>query len=155
MGHLMSLEQITMNLYRNESPDPKRNAQMNLMGRTHYVDDASLRWHHSRVLSARTVDGGLLFAITESVGLDMNNSKRGFRYAIFDLFGTILERPDLEHCFKSDKAATKAMWSALNALDAKAVTLAAIEKATADHAREMEYLRGQVAKIETSPKSTS
>lgn len=41
-----------MNLYRNESSDAKTNAQRNLCGRTHYVDEDTLRWHKSRVLDA-------------------------------------------------------------------------------------------------------
>lgn len=32
------------NLYRNEASDPRDNAQRNLSGRTHYVDDDTLRW---------------------------------------------------------------------------------------------------------------
>ncbi len=37
-----------MNLYRSESNNPKWNAQSNLSGRTHYVDEDTLRWHKSR-----------------------------------------------------------------------------------------------------------
>lgn len=92
-----------MNLYRNESGDPKTNAQRNLSGRTHYVDDATLRWHKSRVLRAQVSDQGLLFWIITSDALDMNNTKRGFRYVIFDLFGTTLARPDLEHAFSQER----------------------------------------------------
>ncbi|KAH2035914.1 hypothetical protein KXW51_006159, partial [Aspergillus fumigatus] len=75
-------------LFRTESHDPKTNAQRNLCGRTHYVDDDNLRFHKSRVISARVVDNGLLFAIVTSDALDFENRKRGFRYVIFDVFGT-------------------------------------------------------------------
>lgn len=88
-------------LYRNESSDPKRNAQRNLQGRTHYVDDDTLRFHKSRILSARHVDGGLLFAIVTSDATDYQGKTRGFRYVVFDLFGTVLDRPALEDCYKS------------------------------------------------------
>jgi hypothetical protein len=136
-----------MNLYRNESSKPKWNAQRNLQGRTHYVDDDTLRWHKARVLSARHVDNGLLFAIVESVALDMNNTKRGYRYAIFDVFGTILERPTLENSFKTSAQATKAMWAKLDELDAVGITLSAISRAEHYHAREMTELRATLQSI--------
>jgi hypothetical protein len=139
-------------LYRNESSDARYNAQKNLQGRTHYVDDDTLRWHKSRVLSSRHTDGGLLFAIVESVALDMHNTKRGVRYVIFDVFGTVVgKRQDLEHCWRRSEQATKAMWAELETLDAKAITLAAIESANKYHALEMEQLAADVEKI-MSPK---
>ena len=134
-----------MNLYRNESSDPKRNAQRNLSGRTHYVDDDTLRFHYGRVLSARHTDGGLLFAIVESVALDLHNTKRVYRYVIFNVFGDTIGRVDLEHCWKSSEAATKAMWAALNAIDARAVTLEAIARHELAYAAEMKRLREDVA----------
>ena len=133
--------------YRNESSNPKWNAQRNLSGRTHYVDDDTLRFHKSRVLSARHTDDGLLFAIVTSDALDMHNTKRGFRYVIFDVFGNTLDRPKLEDAFRSSEKATQAMWDALNAIDAKAVTLAANQrqidyasKEAADFAKKVEAL---------------
>jgi len=129
------------NLYRNESSNPKWNAQRNLSGRTHYVDDDTLRFHHSRVLSARHTDNGLLFAIVTSDALDMHNTKRGYRYVIFDIFGNTLERPKLEDSYRTSKQATDAMWSALNKIDAKTVTMEAIDRAEKYHHDEMESLR--------------
>jgi hypothetical protein len=60
----------------------------NLCGRTHYVDQDTLRWHKSKIISSHVVDGGLLFAIVTSDALDMQNTKRGFRYVIFDVAHT-------------------------------------------------------------------
>lgn len=134
-----------MRLYQIESSDPKCNAQRNLCGRTHYVDDDTLRWHKSRVMLTRVIDGGLLFAIVTSDALDMNNTKRGFRYVIFDIFGTVLDRPKLENAFHTSDKATKAMWTAANAINAKAATLAAIERQAASYAKEMAELAQQVA----------
>lgn len=136
-----------MKLYQNDGSSPKFNAQGNLIGRTHYVDDETLRWHKSRIISARCTDGGLLFAIVTSDALDMNNTKRGYRYAIFDLFGTVLGRPTLEESFKSSARAEKAMWAALDAIDAVAVTTAAIERSQEDYAKEMQRLRETVAAL--------
>jgi hypothetical protein len=115
------------NLYRNESSYPKNNAQANLCGRTHYVDDGTLKFHHSRVLSSHVVDHGLLFAIVTSDALDMDNTKRGYRYVIFDIFGNVVGRTLLEDAYSTSRAATKAMWTMLNNIDAKAHTLNATE----------------------------
>lgn len=129
-----------MNLYRNESSDPKANAQRNLCGRTHYVDDDTLRFHKSRVISARHTDGGLLFAIVTSDQLDYAGTKRGFRFVIFDVFGTVLERTEMEAAYRTSAKATKEMWALVNSIDAVAHTTKAIEKARADYAREMDQL---------------
>lgn len=95
-------------LFRSESGDPKYNAQRNLIGRTHYVDTDTLRWHKSRVLSTAILADGLLFRITESCALDMHNTRRGKRCVVFDVFGTIVSRPDLENTFSTSDAARNA-----------------------------------------------
>jgi hypothetical protein len=130
-----------LSLYKCESSYAKPNAQANLAGRTHYVDDDTLRFHKSRVLSSHVVYNGLLFAIVTSDALDMHNTKRGFRYAIFDLFGTVVDRPKIEEAFRTRAQATKAMWNLINTLDAKALTEAAIKNAEYWHSREMAELR--------------
>ena len=139
-----------MRLYKQESSYPKVNAQQNLCGRTHYVDDDTLRFHRSRVLSARHTDEGLLFAITTSDSLDYNHTKRGFRYVIFDVFGNVVERVKIEDAFKRHESCIKAMWKAVNALDAKAITYKAISNAERQYVREIEELRTAVAMINTA-----
>lgn len=133
-----------MELYREQGSNPKYHAQRNLQGRTHYVDDDTLRFHKSRVLSARIVDGGLLFAIVTSDALDYNNTKRGYRYVVFDVFGKVLSRVDLEDAFKTAAAATKAMWKYLDTIDATAHTLKAIEEQRIAQARELDDFAAKV-----------
>ncbi len=132
---------MTHELYREQSSNPKWNAQRNLMGRTHYVDDTTLRFHKSRVISARPTCNGLLFAIVTSDALNYENTKRGFRYAIFDLFGTVVARAELEQATRTSQQATKAMYAALDAIDPHSVTMAAIDRAEKYHAQEMAELR--------------
>lgn len=139
-----------MNPYRNESSDPKSNAQRNLCGRTHYVDDDTLRWHKSRVVAARATDGGLLFAITTTDALDMNNTRRGYRYVIFDVFGNTISRPDLEHSFRTREACDKAMWNVLNNLSSEQITLDAIASAEKNHADEMQRMRETLVQIKAT-----
>lgn len=128
-----------MNLYKNESSYPKVNAQQNLQGRTHYVDDGTLRFHKARILSAKATCNGLLFYIIESCAATMDGSKRIFRHVIFDIAGNTLSRPDLEHGHKTRAAAEKEMWTELEKIDAKASALAAVDRAE-KYARE-EYAR--------------
>jgi hypothetical protein len=141
-----------MNFYREESSNPKWNAQRNLQGRTHYVDDDTLRFHKSRIISSRVIGGhdrrgGLLFAIITSDALDMNNTRRGFRFVIFDIFGSVLERPDLDNAFRTSEQARKAMWQAIEKIDAQAHTLEAIERQRKQHETEMNDLRDKVLSL--------
>ena len=117
-----------MRLYTEYSSNPKYNAQHNLGHITHYVDDQNLRFHKSRILSTHIIDKGMLFALVESVATDPNNRRRGFRPVVFNVFGSIVSRVSLEDCYSSRKAAEKALWEIVNNMDAKAETLAAIQR---------------------------
>jgi len=104
----LAIKEAGGRLFTNESSDPSHNAQRNLVGRTHYVDADTLKWHKSRVLSTAILADGLLFRITESCALDMHNTSRGKRCVVFDVFGTVVNRADLEHTFKTSDAARNA-----------------------------------------------
>lgn len=118
-------------LYQDRGSNATYQAQRNLCERTHYVDDNTLRWHKARVLQCYITDGGLLFTILESVALDMDNTRRGFRYVTFDVCGNVVSRVDLEQCWSTREAARKAMWRYLNAIDAKAITRDALARCRA------------------------
>lgn len=96
-----------VSLYERKNDDAKYNAQRNLIGRTHYVDEDTLSFHKSRVLIARAEFGGLLFYIINSDAADMDNTKRVFRGVVFDVFGTVLDRPTLEEGFSTRAGAEK------------------------------------------------
>jgi hypothetical protein len=97
-------------LYKNEWTIPKANAQENLHGRTYYVEPSTLRYFNSRILSALPVSNGAFYKIIESLSLDHNNTKRGFRAVLFDIFGTVVYRPDLSECFTSKEKADKGFY---------------------------------------------
>jgi hypothetical protein len=138
--------------YKRESSDEKTNAQRNLSGRSHYADDATLRYHKARILSTHITDKGLLFALTESVALDPQGLRRGFRFVVFDIFGHVVERADLESCWRTHDAARKAMWDFLNGADAKALTLSAIEREERHFAGDMAHLRQVVSELSEQEK---
>ena len=85
----------------------KANAQDNLRGVSHYVDDSTLRYFKSRICDATEIMDGLFFKIVESVALDMHNTERGYRVVVFDVFGEIVERASLDDCYKTRKQAER------------------------------------------------
>lgn len=92
------------------SYDAKACAQRNLAGRSHYCDDDTLKYFHSRIQSARPECHGLVLVIVESAAADYQNRSRGFRFVAFDLFGTVINDRDTLHK-ESDKAhADAAAW---------------------------------------------
>lgn len=132
-----------------DQPNAKRKAQTALEGITHYVDDGNLYFHRARIISARPVMQGRAFAIVESVSLDWNHTRRGFRFAIFAIDGHCIERPKLEDSYTTSKAATKAMWDALNAMDAETVFFDAItrmDKAASEYRAELKTFAKEARK---------
>ena len=97
-----------------------RDAQLNLEGRSHYCDESTLRYFHSRIVYAGDHFHGLIYALVESVTADYENTRRGFRFVLFDVFGTVIDRAPLDQCHRTGAQARKAMYAALNALDALA-----------------------------------
>lgn len=138
-----------MQRFENTGSNPKYNAQRNLQGRTHYVDDDTLRFHKSKILSARSIDSGLLFAIVTSDAVDYQNTKRGFRFVVFDMFGTVLQRTSLDAVYRTSAQATKAMWEYVNAIDATAHTREAIARQRSAHHEEMNRLESEVIGLQS------
>lgn len=106
-------QSLSTSLFSRCSYDAKYCAQRNLSGKSHYVDDDTLKYFHSRIISTRAAHEGLLFGIVESAAKDPDNRSRGFRFVVFDLFGTVLNDRDHADAMhnKSDKAsAAMAEW---------------------------------------------
>ena len=91
--------------YTDKSSDHKRNAQENLKGRTHYAEEETLRFFKVRIVSSAADQNGLFFKIIESVAIDYDNNRRGFRVVVFDLFGNSMYRPSFDECTSTKKAA--------------------------------------------------
>src|SRR5215469_7771867 len=100
------MSNMKCDLYKNEASDPTLNAQRNLGWRSHFVDADTLRFHKSRVLSCHITDDGLLLAIVHRDSLDWDNTRRGFRFTIFDVFGTVIASVELEAAFKTREQAS-------------------------------------------------
>jgi hypothetical protein len=104
-------------LYDNKSSDPKNNAQLNLEGRNYFATDGALRAFGSRINSAHPTASDLLFYVVESSFLDWQKTKRGFKYAIFDIFGDEVARLTVEQAVSTSDKARKEMYSFLDSFD--------------------------------------
>ena len=88
---------------------PRDNAQVMLRGRTHYVDDNTLRFFGFLIKSAQPSTFGLFYLITESLSLPTGG--RGFRTVLFDLGGQVVYRPTLEEMQTTTNKAEKAFYA--------------------------------------------
>lgn len=109
---IKSAVQNFVKLYGYQSCDTKRNAQINLAGRTHFADDSTLRYFKSRIVGACDIADGLLFKVTESSSMDCRHQSRGFRVHVFDLFGTHVFGVDIDKASKTRNQAEKVFNSA-------------------------------------------
>ena len=144
-----------VSLYGHKSSYALSNAQLNLENRTHYATDSSLRYFGARISSAHETASGLLFYIIESSFLDSDNTKRGFRYAIFDIFGECVARLSIEAACKTSEQARKAMYIELNSFDVAAHYARAIEsqaKQAAKKAQEHNEILAQLLNLSEAGK---
>jgi hypothetical protein len=104
-----TIEATWTHLYKDRYySDPIAQAQDQLMGRTHYVDPETLRYHHARVLRARPVCSGLLFRIIESTAADRQITEdRVRRYARGSAVrGQLVPGAIILRCFMVDRCQT-------------------------------------------------
>jgi hypothetical protein len=104
-------------LYGNKSSYSKVNAQENLEGRSYFATDSALRFFGARINSAHHTASGLLFFIVESSFLDMQKTKRGFRFHLFDIFGQEIGNQELDQAVKTSEQARKAGYRFLDNFD--------------------------------------
>jgi len=137
-------------LFSDRASMPKNNAQAALDGRTHYAEDSTLRYFHARILSAHECRSGCFFYIIESCALDANNTSRGFRAVVFDVFGTVVYRPDLQSTYRTNGQARKAMWAWFDAFDEVQHYADALRRKAARLEREAAEMRAAVATLESA-----
>lgn len=112
-----ALQRAGLSTYDDRGSDPTLRAQDALSGRTHYCEPATLRWHKARITSARRISMGAFFMLVESCAADYENTRRVFRAVCFDIFGTVVYRPDLDESSSSTAAAGKAFYKFWNEFD--------------------------------------
>jgi len=117
LANILTHEALPKRFNREYSDNPTISAQKNLEGRTHYVDPQTLKYHGSRILSALPVSDGAFFKIIETVSIDYQHTKRGYRAVLFDLFGTAIYHPKLEETHTNKEKADKAFYAWFNTFD--------------------------------------
>ena len=115
---------LNIEKFKYESSYPKNNAQMNLKHRTHYVEDSTLRYHKSRVLSSYHYADGLLFGLVESFADYEGNRK--FRGVVFNIIGHCVYRLDTDYGVNNSSKAKKLMMEFINSFDAKSDAVEAL-----------------------------
>ncbi|BAQ86511.1 hypothetical protein [uncultured Mediterranean phage uvMED] len=115
---------LNIEKFKYESSYPKNNAQMNLKHRTHYVEDSTLRYHKSRVLSSYHYADGLLFGLVESFADYEGNRK--FRGVVFNIVGHCVYRLDTDYGVNNSSKAKKLMMEFINSFDAKSDAVEAL-----------------------------
>ena len=104
-------------LYSNKSSYAKPNAQQNLEGRSYFATDSALKFFGARINSAHQSASGLVFFIVESSFLDMNKTKRGFRFHLFDIFGEEIGKQELDQAVRTSEQARKAGYKFIDQFD--------------------------------------
>jgi len=112
-----ALQCAGLSTYDDRGSDPTLRAQAALSGRTHYAEPGTLRFHFARITSARRISMGAFFMLVESCAADYENTRRVFRAVCFDIFGTVVYRPDLDESSKSTQAAKDAFYKFWNDFD--------------------------------------
>lgn len=121
-----ALQAYGVHPYRDDSSYPVSRAQRALSGRTHYVDDDTMRYFGCRINACGVGFNGLYCWILESVAHP--SMGRVHRFVLFDVFGTVLTER-LETLRKTRKQAEKDKEAFLGAFDPIAHT----EKALRDN----------------------
>jgi len=138
-------------LYGNKSSYAKNNAQANLEGRSYFANDSALLYFGARINSAHETASGLLFFIVESSFLDMDKTKRGFRFHLFDIFGQEIGRQELSDAVKTSERAKKEGYSFLDQFDLiahYAEKLESIARKADKQAHEARAIRAQLTESE-------
>ena len=115
---------LNIQKFKYESCYPKNNAQMNLKNRSHYVDDDTLRYFKSRILSSYHYADGLLFGLVESFA--NHEGKRKFRGVVFNLVGHCVYQLDSDDAVNNSDKAQKLMMEFINSFDAEADAVEAL-----------------------------
>jgi len=127
--------------FSEKSYNPKRNAQLNLSGLTHYCDDGTLRFFHGRIMECSILGQGTILGLVESSAGDSDNTFRVYRSTFFDLSGTVIFRQTLENGYRTAKAARAEFWRIANSMDALEVTRAMVDREVKNLERKTENYR--------------
>lgn len=142
------LQRAGEHLYSHKSSDAKYNAQENLAGRNYYATPETLRYFGARISYARETCSGLLFLVVDSSYTNYEKTTRGFRYAIFDIYGDEVARLDLDSAMKKSDQALKAAYKFIDNFDLTAHYVERIKANAARATRQAQRAHDLAAQIE-------
>lgn len=133
-----------VSLYKERSGFPLNQAQRNLEGRTHYVDDAALASFQSKIVGAYVLDEGMIFGIIES--LEHPTLGKIFRPVFFDLFGNVVAKLEAEDSVDTFRKANTKFWEMSEELDPVDLTLKGVKT-------KQQALQDEIDKLDTLQKA--
>ena len=107
---------------QNSSYKPKYSAQNALAGKSHYVDDQTLRLFNAKVLDAGPILQGLFYFIRESKSNGFDHVERIHDYKYFDIWcNTVREmdkKSERDECYSTSQLAkSEQRWFDVNPLE--------------------------------------
>lgn len=136
-------------LFDHHRTDATCDAQENLEGRSHYVDPATLKFHHSRIVGGGVHLCGAAYRVLEVTALDYDNTRRGYRAVLFDLTGRTIYHPDLDQCHRTKEQAMRAFWAWFETFDPLNYYRARITIQARELAQEVERLHAAADALES------
>jgi hypothetical protein len=106
------IHSLNVELFSDKSSYTAPNAVRNLENRTHYIDKNTLRFFNARIVGGSDQCAGTVFRLIES--LPDGNGKRGFRFVVFDVWGTVLNEREF---YTTSQKATNAFYKWLGEFD--------------------------------------
>lgn len=142
------LKQAGIELFQERSGFPLNQAQRNLDGRNHYVDESTLRSFVSKIHNVYVMEDGLILGMVESVQAGPNaDSGRVYRPVFFDVFGGIIHRPSIEESAKTIKKAQAEFWQQAEEIDAVEATLDGLKAKQGQIEQELDGIKKLVREI--------
>lgn len=144
-----AVQKAGVELFKERAGLPLNQAQRNLEGRTHYVDDSTLKSFVAKIHAVYVMDEGLILGLVESLQAGPNpDMGRVYRPVFFDLFGNTLYRPSIEESFKSLKQAQTEFWKQAEEIDAVDATIEGLKAKRDSLQKEAEDLNAIVEELE-------
>ena len=113
-----ALNQLQAYKFKHESCTDKRDAERNLIGRTHYVDADTLKYFNARILRGwmpgKENHKGFTYALIESLKKPGEEPNKTRRAVLFDCFGTVIFQSEF---YRTTEQAEKALNAFLEEFD--------------------------------------
>jgi hypothetical protein len=136
---------MNLALYECRHHEPTYDAQRNLDGRSHYVDDRTLGYFGSRILHAEHAARGTLFVLIESRGIESRAGRRRMRVVVFNIAGHVVAHASADTWYSTTRDARRAIPAVLESIDANAENARALDSLEAWNTDEIRRARARLS----------